>query len=120
MTGLRWTLGVVATLFAAGWALLVAVAGGFRRSFGASETGWWVGVVPVVAAALALASVVWPERRALLHATAVAMAALLGACVWVARDAPFVATLGVLYVAAWGLFYYHAVRGGGEGAAGGP
>jgi amino acid permease len=101
-------LGVIAALFAVGWVALMAVADSFRRSFGASPKGALVGVLPVVVAVVVLASLCWPGSRALLHVTAVLVAALVVACVLLARAAPFVATLGLAYAAAWLAFYWRA------------
>jgi hypothetical protein len=110
VSALRRTLGLVAACVAVAWVLLVAAADGFRRSFGASEHGAWMAVLPVAVAALVVAPLIWPERRPLLHAAAVVVAALLGASLWVARQTVLVAALGVLYAAAWLLFYVRVTR----------
>ena len=110
MLGLRWTLGVVTALAAGGWVALAAGGSGFRRSFGGSGNPAWMVLLPVVVGALVLASLVWPERRALLHAAAAAMLALVVGCVLLARETLFVAALGLAYAAAWLSYYYRALR----------
>jgi len=55
------------------------------------------------------ASLVWPERRLLLHVVAVLMVGLCIACAFLAREAALVAMLGVLYAVGWLTFYYRAV-----------
>ena len=109
MNGLRWFLGTVAAVFILGFFALVTIAGSFRRSFGASDTAAWMTVTPIAIALLCLASVSWPDRRTLLHVTAVGVALLLVGCVLLVRDAPFVATLGAAYSCSWLLFYHRAV-----------
>jgi hypothetical protein len=108
MTAFRWGLGALAASFALGWVALFAAATGFRASLGASPTALWKGVLPVAASLLVLASVLWPDRRAQLHLTAVAVACVLAGSVLLARAAPLVATLGVLYAACWMAFYVRA------------
>ena len=49
------------------------------------------------------------DRRALLHAAAVAALGLLVGSALIARQAAFVATLGLAYGVAWLVFYYDAV-----------
>jgi hypothetical protein len=58
---LRWVVGSAAAVFGLGWVLLVVAANGFRRSFGASPNGWWVVAVPVIVAALVVATAVRPR-----------------------------------------------------------
>ena len=106
---LRWLLGLPASLFAVGWIVLIAGADSFRRSFGASENAWWKAAVPVVVALCFVASVVWPDRRLLLHFVAILAVALLIGCVFLARETIFAATVGAIYIAGWLLFYYRAV-----------
>ena len=109
MNGLRWTLGVVTTLVAVGWVALAIVGSGFRQSFGGSENPPWLVLAPIVIGVLVGASLVWPERRMLLHVVAVLMVALCIGCAFLAREAMFVATLGILYAVGWLTFYYRAV-----------
>ena len=106
--GLRWTLGVIAALFGAGWFALMTIAEGFRRSFGASPAAPVLSMLPAVVAALVVASVLWPGGRPLLHVTAAGVLLLTAGCLWIAKDAPLVATLGVLYSAMWLTFYWRA------------
>jgi len=109
MTGLRWTLGIVIVLVTAGWVALITIASNFRRSFGGSEQSPLLFIASVMALTLVMASVAWPERRALLHVVAVLMLAWCVGCVFLARDTVFAATLGLIYAAGWFLFYYRAV-----------
>ncbi|HUQ83878.1 MAG TPA: hypothetical protein VM076_22200 [Gemmatimonadaceae bacterium] len=109
MNTLRWTIGIITALLAAGWVALDVVGTGFRRSFGASDTSPLLSIVPVVVALLVIASVAWPERRLLLHVVAVVMLALAVGCVFLARETVFVATVGLAYAGLWLLFYYRAV-----------
>jgi hypothetical protein len=106
LTSLRWTIGIVTTLVTIAWIAFSALAGGFRRSFGASENSPLLSIVVIAAAALIVSSVIWPERRMLLHVTAVAMLALSVGCLYLTREAPFVATLGLMYAGLWLLYYY--------------
>jgi hypothetical protein len=108
MMTLRWTLGLVTTVVAIGWVALAIAGSGFRRSFGASGNPAWLIVIPVVVGLLVVASVVWPERRALLHVAALCMASLGVGCVFLARETVFVAALGVCYALTWFAFYYRA------------
>ena len=110
MLGLRWTLGVIAALVAAGWLALSIVAGGFRRSFGASDQPAWMVLLPLVVSALLIVSVLWPDRRGLLHVVALVMLATIVGCVVIARDAAFLALLGILYASAWLSFYNRVLR----------
>jgi hypothetical protein len=108
MIGLRWTIGVLTAAAALGTVALAVVGGGFRRSFGASDNSTAIIAGVVIFASLTLASVVWPERRTLMHVVALLMLALLVTC---ATRAPtlFIATVGILYAAAWLVLYYRAV-----------
>src|SRR5262245_31414459 len=76
MNGLRWSLVVVTALAAAGWLLIAAWGKGFRRSFGASEVSWAVGVLPVLVLGVLLASLLLPGNAALLHVVAVVVVLL--------------------------------------------
>ena len=109
MNALRWTIGIVTGLATIGWIALVTIAGSFRRSFGASEKSPLLLAASVAGLLLVIASVVWPERRVVLHVVAVLMLALCVGCVLIARETMFVATVGVIYAATWLMFYYRAV-----------
>ena len=111
MLGLRWLLGIVAAAIVCGWLALGSLAGGFRRSFGASESPIWLTGLPVLAGALVIASLLWPDRSPLMHAVAVVMLGLVVGSVILARETLFVASLGVLYSAAWLYFYVRTVKG---------
>jgi hypothetical protein len=110
MLGLRWILGIATTIALSGWLALSIVGGGFRRSFGASEIPAWKTLLPLLVGALVIASVLWPERRTLLHVVAAIMMLLAIGSLALARETVFVATLGILYAAIWLTFYYRALR----------
>lgn len=109
MNGLRWTIGIVTAVAALGTIVIAVIAGGFRRSFTGSDNSAPLIAGVVIFAALVIASVAWPERRALMHIVALVMLGLCIACVAVARQTVFVATVGILYAASWLTFYYRAV-----------
>jgi hypothetical protein len=109
MTGLRWTLGVLAGIAGALVLAVIVVGGGFRSSFGASDTNPLVSIAPMAGIGLVLASVVWPQSRGLMHAAAVVIVALLGLAVYLARREPATATCLGLYAAAWLWYYWRAV-----------
>jgi hypothetical protein len=108
MNGLRWILGIAAGVFAVGWVALSAWSNGFRGSFGASANPLWKGVLPVAVALLLLAGLIWPDRRLLLHAGALAATGLLALSLYLSRETMFVAGLGVLYAVGWLFLYYQA------------
>ena len=85
MNWLRYSLAVVATVVAVGWAFLVGAGDRFRASFGASENPAWKLAGPIVVAALGL----------------------LVASLAVARESVFVATVGACYAIGWLVVYYH-------------
>ena len=109
MNSLRWTIGIITTLATVGWVALVVAGSGFRRSFGASENSPLMSLAAAVAGMLIVSSVIWPERRLLLHVTAVVMLGLAGACIYLARETMFVATIGLAYVAMWFAYYYRTI-----------
>ena len=109
MTGLRWTIGIVTAVVALGTVALATIGGGFRRSFGASDNSAAIIAAIVIFAALTIASVAWPERRALMHVVALLMIGLCAACIVLARQTLFVATVGIVYVASWLMVYYRMV-----------
>lgn len=106
MLALRWTLAVIAALVGGGFLLLNAWDSGFRRSFGASDTGPLIPLVLVIIFGALIASVVVPDQRWLLHSTAVIVVALTVACFWMFRGSPFLGTVGWLYLGAWLVFYW--------------
>lgn len=109
MNALRWTIGLVTTLVAAGWILLNVIGGGFRRSFGASDNSAVLVPIGLIAAALIMASIIWPEQRSLMHVVALVMLGLLVASVALMRDTVFIGSLALCYVIAWFVFYYRTV-----------
>ena len=109
MIALRWIIGLVTVIVALGAIALNVIGGGFRRSFGASDNSPLVIVVTLIVTGLVIASVVWPERRGLMHIVAILMVGLCIGCVFLARETVFVATIGALYAAAWLTLYYRSV-----------
>lgn len=110
MVALRWILGLIVVLLGAGFVVLGIVAGGFRRSFGASERGSLVTLAPLAAMGLLLAGLVFPSCAPLLHAGAAAALALIAFCVWQSiAEAAVVTWFGVAYLVAWLAFYWLAV-----------
>jgi hypothetical protein len=109
MLGLRWTLGFATALAALILFGLALVGGNFRRSFGASDSGIMT-VLPVLVGAVVMASLLWPERRPLVHAVAVLMIGILMGAVFIARHAAVAATLAIVYASAWLVFYVRLVR----------
>ena len=99
MSALRWFLGL--TLF-----LLSNV---FRRSLGASENNPVFALIPLLAAGLLFAAVLYPGARPLLHVAAVAALGLTAFCLWqlIAESAPIM-VFGLLYLATWFSFYWMA------------
>lgn len=106
MAVLRWTLVVILLVIAGGFGFLVAVAAGFRRSFGASPHSPLLVALPFVAMAVLLAGLIYPASRPLLHAGAVAAAGLIAFCVWQSiRESAVITWFGVAYLVAWLAFY---------------
>lgn len=111
MQALRWVLGIGAGLYIAGWVGLLLLADKFRASLGASPNSAAKLVVPLAVAGLILLSVLSPGQRPLLHITALVVAALSVASFWIARAAPFMVSLWLVYAVLWGICYVHTVRG---------
>jgi hypothetical protein len=109
MTALRWVLGLIILLLGGGYLFLFVVSNGFRRSFGASENNPLLAILPLAAAAILLAALVWPGNRMLLHLGAVAAVGLIGFCVWqMISESATVLLFGILYLAVWLVFYWMA------------
>ena len=109
MSSLRWTLGIVAALFTAAIIAIAVIGGGFRRSFGAPDNSPLIESIILLAAGLVFASLLWPDRRMLMHTVAVLMAALCIGCAFIARETIFTATMGWSYAAGWFVFYYRSL-----------
>ena len=109
MNALRWTIGIITTLVAGGVLAIAVIGGNFRRSFGASDNAPWLLFGPPLVAALILASVVWPERRVLLHVVAVIMIALCIGCAFIARETISTALFGWCFAGLWFAYYYRTV-----------
>lgn len=88
-----------------GWFLLFVVGGGFRKSFGASETPLLVVGAPLVVAVLLLAGLLFPGHRGLLHAGAGVSVVILAIC---ALNPAGLGGLGILFFGLWLVFYYLA------------
>ena len=109
MHTLRWILGLILVLLGGGFFTLLVFSNGLRKSFGASENNPLVATLALVAAALLLSAIVWPENRLLLHAGAVAAVGLIGLCVWqLVSESATVLWFGIFYLLAWLAFYWGA------------
>jgi hypothetical protein len=107
---LRGSLLGITIVAAVTWFAFNAAGDSFRRSFGASENGPLLVVVPLLFVAILVSALFMPERRLLLHIGAGAAVIILGASIWISRETLFVASLGVAYAAAWLLFYARALK----------
>ena len=106
MNTLRWILGIISVLFGGGFLALFAVSNGFRRSFGASENNPLLAILPIAAAGLLFAALVWPLNKTLLHAGAAAAVVLAAFCVWqIISEAATVLWFALLYLGLWFVFY---------------
>ena len=106
---LRWILGIVMAVASIAFIAIAVIGGGFRRSFTGSDNAALFVVAAVVCGGLVMASLIWPERRLLMHVVAVLMLGLCIACVFVTRETMFVASIGLLYAIGWFAFYYRTV-----------
>ena len=108
MAALRWSLLAVTGIVALGFVALAVVGGGFRRSFGASETHPLIVLLPSLVLALFLISLLFPGNRPLLHTVAAIDVLLAGGSVWLCRETPFGGVLGLGYAALWFVYYWLA------------
>jgi hypothetical protein len=108
MNALRWFLASITALVTIGFVVLLVVADGFRRSFGASENGPLIVVLPLTVMLLLLASLLLPGQRVLLHVAAAVALVLVGCSVWVLGESAFVGSMGLLYSGLWWAWYWHA------------
>lgn len=115
MTTLRWILGIVTALGLGGWLLLASWGDGFRRSFGASGLTGAIVFVPVLLLGLLLASLVLPEQRVLLHATAATVILVAIGCFALLPNAAGAGSLGLCYCGMW-MAYYALALGPRAGA----
>lgn len=109
MNALRWTLGSITALFGAGFVFLMIVGNGFRKSFGASQTGPLVVVLPLLGFLLLFGAILFPSSKLLLHTAAVAALGLVGFCLWIIfkeGDAPM--WFAIVYLIAWITYYWLA------------
>ena len=108
MIALRWTLGLVTAVVGAGLVAISVIGGGFRRSFGASDSPLMT-IIIVTVVGLILASLVWPNSRILMHIVAALMIAGCVGCAFIARESMSTAIIGALYALVWLSFYYGTV-----------
>lgn len=115
MNVLRWFLLVSTVFVTGGYGFFLVVAGGFRRSFGAASPASAWELVPLIAGALLLASLLLPHVRALLHLAAAAAGALLAVCLWfIVRESAVVLVGAVVHLGLWLVFYALVLQRGGE------
>ena len=110
MDALRWWVGGLALVFAGSFAAFFAFADCFRRSFGASENAKWKLVLPLGVALLFASASLWPESKSLLCLAGVAVIAVTMAAVRIARAAPVLTAVWLLYAAACLWFIVTALR----------
>jgi hypothetical protein len=109
MNTLRWTLGVIAVLFSGGFVILVLMANGFRKSFGASESGPLFIALPVIGMLLLLGGIMFPFSKPLLHIAAVAAVGLVGFCLWqIFSESAVPLWFAIAYLIAWFVYYWLA------------
>lgn len=111
VTVLRWILGISTGGFAIGWAFLVIAGSDVRGTLRARGTVWMRSAIPIVVAILFLAALIWPGGELLMHASAVLAVGLLALSLFLAREAVFVAVLGVVYCLGWLVFYFFSIFG---------
>lgn len=109
MNALRWLMMIGTAAAMIGFVALLALADGFRRSFGASENGPLVAILPLMTGLLFLGALLWPEQRALQHVAAITALILAGLSIWVLQESGFVGSVGLIYSGLWGLWYWHEV-----------
>jgi hypothetical protein len=109
MLALRWILGLTIGFLGGGYLFLFLVSNGFRSSFGGSKNNPLLAILPLLAAGLLLASVIFPAQKTLLHLAAVAAVGIVGFCVWqMISESAVVVWFGIIYVGVWFIFYWHA------------
>jgi hypothetical protein len=107
MLALRWLLGAVIVVLGGGFLLLCVVASGFRKSFGASELGPLIVILPIVALAILFSGVLFPHARALLHVGAISAVGLIGFCIWqILTESAIILLFGIAYLITWLAFYW--------------
>lgn len=93
---LRWALALITAMAGLAWIFLAIWADGFRRSFGASENPSLVVFGPIVVAGLLLLIFIWPRPWPLRGLGVLAGGGIIG-CLWLLREAPFLAGFGLVY-----------------------
>ena len=110
MIALRWILGLCIVFLVGAYLILFMVSNRFRTSFGASKNSPLLAILPVSAACVLLAGLVFPGSRPLLHAGAVAAVGILALCVWFMISESAVSVWwGVAYAVAWLVFYWRTL-----------
>jgi|GEM_PF-5978715 len=114
MTTLRWILGITATALGLGFIALSIVGGGFRKSFGASDTHPFLVLLPPLALGLLVASLVAPAQKPLLHLAALVAVGMAAFCLWqIVTMSATVLWFALLYLGFWFAYYAHAAWGVG-------
>jgi hypothetical protein len=108
MSFLRWSLLAATVVVGLGFVALAVLGGGFRRSFGASDTHPLVVLLPSLALVLFLTSLLFPGQRPLLHTVAVLDLGLAAASLWLLRETAFGGCLGLGYAGLWFAYYWLA------------
>ncbi len=105
MIALRWILGLSTGGVLFGTIVLMVVANGYRKSFGASATNPLILALPYLALAIMFGGILLPGQRWLFHLGALTAATLLITCVVQMSD---ISLVGILYAALWLLYYWLA------------
>lgn len=110
MNTLRWLLGLSLALAGGGFVVLSVVAGGLRRSFGASAISPLLIALPLVAMGLLLAGLLFPGNKGLLNLGAIAAFGMIAFCIWqLVTESATVMWVGLAYLLAWLGFYWMAI-----------
>lgn len=106
---LRWPLFIILALGVAGFLLLLSLAGGFRRSFGASDIHPLVAVLPPVAAGILLAALLLPGQAWLLHSAALTALLVAALCIrTLLIESPTTFWIVFAFLAGWSWYYAEA------------
>lgn len=108
MNLLRWILGPITVLAAAGFVGLVLLANAARAVLNQPAHGPSFILLPVAGITLLLAAIIFPNRQPLLHAAAVAAVGLAFFFGWQTIDEGAGVWRAFAYLAAWFFYYYLA------------
>jgi hypothetical protein len=87
------------------------VAGGFRKSFGASPPSPLIVIGPLAALTVLLATLIAPTHRTLLHIGAAAALMLVGFSIWqIISESATVLWFGLIFLGLWFVFYGHSLN----------